>query len=355
LQKIIFVNATSLNAGGALAILNKYIEDIIIQRGELIYRYYIFVPDNCELLINDENIVIIKNKDNSFYVNRNFWNLIGMKLWSFKNSISPNELYSLQNYYPLGFNSSNIFKRLYLHTVIPFSDVKWNIFKKEERILWLYKNIYSHLIERSIRKSDNVIIQTHWFKEKLIEQLKINKEVFSIERPEIESIELESTFNRRNKNQSFKIFYPASEMIYKNHEILYKMMNILVNEKKMKDIVLYLTIASNNVTANFYIEKFKLRNNIILIGNINFKSVLKYYNTVNVLVFPSKLESFGLPLIEAQQFNLPIIANDMALYKEVIGNYKEKVLFCNSEDAYQWVQAVCQIKVLTEPANLNNS
>jgi glycosyltransferase involved in cell wall biosynthesis len=47
----------------------------------------------------------------------------------------------------------------------------------------------------------------------------------------------------------------------------------------------------------------------------------KIYATSSCLLLPSEGEGFGLPLIEAAQYNLPIIARDLPVFKEVAGQY----------------------------------
>ena len=45
------------------------------------------------------------------------------------------------------------------------------------------------------------------------------------------------------------------------------------------------------------------------------------YATSTCLLLPSEGEGFGLPLIEAAQHNLPVIARDLPVFKEVAGDY----------------------------------
>lgn len=47
----------------------------------------------------------------------------------------------------------------------------------------------------------------------------------------------------------------------------------------------------------------------------------KIYHVSNCLLAPSEGEGFGLPLIEAAQLNMPIIARDIPVFREVAGNY----------------------------------
>lgn len=47
----------------------------------------------------------------------------------------------------------------------------------------------------------------------------------------------------------------------------------------------------------------------------------KIYQTASCLIAPSEGEGFGLPLIEAAQQGLPIIARELPVFREVIGDY----------------------------------
>ena len=47
----------------------------------------------------------------------------------------------------------------------------------------------------------------------------------------------------------------------------------------------------------------------------------KLYSVCSCLIAPSEGEGFGLPLIEAAQHNMPIIARDMLVFKEVAKDY----------------------------------
>jgi len=98
----------------------------------------------------------------------------------------------------------------------------------------------------------------------------------------------------------------------------------------------------SSMTAVRFIEKFRLENNVVLIGKLNYQQVMDYYKSVSALVFPSKIETFGLPLVEAQQFKLPIIASDMELYREVIGAYDGSVVYCDNDKPHEWAKAIAE-------------
>ena len=50
------------------------------------------------------------------------------------------------------------------------------------------------------------------------------------------------------------------------------------------------------------------------------EDLVYFYKNALALVHPSLSEGFGLPLIEAAYFNCPIIASDINVFKELLGN-----------------------------------
>ena len=63
--------------------------------------------------------------------------------------------------------------------------------------------------------------------------------------------------------------------------------------------------------------------------------MLKYYNGCDLVVFPSYLETFGLPLLEAASFGKPILCSNEAYVKEVVSEYHgAKLLDINSSELW---------------------
>jgi len=122
-------------------------------------------------------------------------------------------------------------------------------------------------------------------------------------------------------------------------------MDIIVNHHKIDDVVLYRTLDTGSPTASRYIKEYNLHKDIVLTGKLSYEEVIGYYKSASALAFPSKIETFGLPLIEAQQFGLPIIASDLELYREVIGAYDGSVVYCDSDKPHEWAKAIVELRV----------
>lgn len=63
-----------------------------------------------------------------------------------------------------------------------------------------------------------------------------------------------------------------------------------------------------------------LAESIHFVGEVSYEQVHRYYHDASLFVFPSHLESFGLPLLEAMASNTPLVASDMPVFREVAGD-----------------------------------
>jgi glycosyltransferase involved in cell wall biosynthesis len=87
------------------------------------------------------------------------------------------------------------------------------------------------------------------------------------------------------------------------------------------------------------IEKYNLLEVIQLVGQKSHAEILSYYKSVDSLLFPSQFESFGLPLLEACSFGLPIIAADLPYAAEVLEEYNNKI-FIDAKSVNLWADAI---------------
>ena len=105
------------------------------------------------------------------------------------------------------------------------------------------------------------------------------------------------------------LFYPASYLPHKNHDLLFLYADKIY--KEIKEINFILTI-------NKDIYKKETRN-IKCIGKISRKKVYSLIKSSDALLFLSSFESLGIPIIEAAQNSVPIIAPSLPYCKELIG------------------------------------
>jgi glycosyltransferase involved in cell wall biosynthesis len=119
-------------------------------------------------------------------------------------------------------------------------------------------------------------------------------------------------------------FYPASAYSYKNHETLLKAIRILKHQG-IVDYRVLLTLKQDSLPKSCEPYLSELQDNVVFLGNISHQEVMELY-CKSVLVFPSYIEAYGLPLKEASLCDTPIIAADRPFSREVLMGY-DKVSF----------------------------
>ena len=134
-------------------------------------------------------------------------------------------------------------------------------------------------IKKSIKKADLVFVQTEWMKRAIIRECRISKNVIHIIPPEVKN---DNKYQYKLERNQF--FYPAAfENTYKNQNCIYEASDILRNKGYTNyEIVL---------TLDKYHQK---KSGCKFIGLLDRGHLFKYYST-SVLLFPSYVETVGLP------------------------------------------------------------
>lgn len=211
---------------------------------------------------------------------------------------------------------------VYIHHPIPFSDLKYSFFK--QRTLWIYKHIIAKIMYHSIKKCDRVIVQTKWMKDAVMKKCGIPEEKFIMCPPKIANTEF---LKYRDSNEARKcFFFPAGMSEFKNHVTVVKAVKSLVKLGVTDYKVLF---TGNTDICEIGGESLKGLP-ITMTGYMQYNDVLKQY-AESVLIFPSKLETFGLPLLEARLTGSVIIAGDTPFSREILDGY-ENVLYFNTMD-----------------------
>lgn len=117
----------------------------------------------------------------------------------------------------------------------------------------------------------------------------------------------------------FDFLYVASGEPHKNHRKLIEAWCILAEEGLFPTLTLTLDKAGFPALCAWLDQKIaQCGLNIITKGALSHEQVLECYAEAGALIFPSTIESFGLPLIEARQAGLPILASELDYVRDAI-------------------------------------
>lgn len=118
-------------------------------------------------------------------------------------------------------------------------------------------------------------------------------------------------------NQLWDFVYVADGVAHKNHRILLDAWTLLANEGLRPTLVLTLGSRDKLLAEKIFQACAKSHLQVTNVGHLPHSDVLKLYGNAKALIFPSTLESFGLPLIEASHLGLPILASELDFVRDV--------------------------------------
>lgn len=319
----IIVNATALDQSGALSILRQFVKNIPYDNR----KWYVFVSPIVSVKSPNPNVYIVPIKGVKSMHKRLWWDAFGLKRWLLRHRIEPIAAISLQN---TGFNvGKKIPTYIYYHQPIPFFPFKWNPFKRQERIFWFYKYIYPFFVNLFKRKDTKIFVQLDYIKKGFAKRFRHPENFIKVFFPSVK-IPRCLNENRISASDTLQLIYPATPYFYKNHRII----DSALGHTDKKVHVLF-TIDNNSM-------EFEDKR-IHLIGVQPYERICEYYHSCDALLFPSYIETFGLPLLEAAMTGMPIIAADLPYSREVLDGY-EGVTFVPYDDSQAWALAIEQLE-----------
>lgn len=124
---------------------------------------------------------------------------------------------------------------------------------------------------------------------------------------------------RESKKHNVQFLYVASGEPHKNHRRLIEAWCLLAEEGVFPKLTLTLDGAFFSELCQWIDEKrMEYRLRVVLAGEKSPEELRQLYNVSDALIYPSLVESLGLPLIEARQAGLPILASERDYVRDVI-------------------------------------
>ncbi|TXL66872.1 glycosyltransferase family 4 protein [Cerasibacillus terrae] len=307
--------------GGALSILKEFYREVKFYEDKNIQ--WIFVLSK-PMLKETKNIKIIRYPwAKKSWLHRMYFDQI--KAPKLVRKFNPDKIFSLQNVIIPRVKVEQI---IYIHQSLPFVNHRFSI--RENKLFWVYQNIVSKIIFKSIKRSKKVIVQLNWFKDACIEKTAVAEEKIKVIPPKV-NIDIKKYFSP-TENSLSTFFYPAGASYYKNHRTIVEACKKLKSKGVNNYKVLFtLTGNENEHLATLYNRVIKENLQVEFLGSISREDVFKYYSKT-VLIFPSYIETFGLPMLESKMHKGVILAANTPFSHEILDGY-ENAYFFNAFDS----------------------
>jgi glycosyltransferase involved in cell wall biosynthesis len=107
-------------------------------------------------------------------------------------------------------------------------------------------------------------------------------------------------------------------------------------------VIITIDGTENNFSKKL-LKKYEYLKTISWVGTLSREELDNYYSESNCLLFPSKLETWGLPISEFKKYNRPILFANLPYATETIGKFKYGKSF--DPDSYKELATLMQALV----------
>lgn len=326
-KKTIVVSGINLFEGGTLRIYYNFCDELITKKIYEQYEFILFV--HSEILFKKYKpyfqIIELPDSRSSWFKRikyeycyfSSFSKTRDIELWISLHDITPNVHAKHQ--------------LTYFHNPTFSHKPTYKDFKYSKKV-FLFSLFYKYLYKLNVRKNDYVIVQQDWISREISRLIGIDEKdiiVMPAEKKE-KLININTT-----KEMPYMFFFPSVSRHFKNFEVICNAVRILNERGYSEKFQVVLTIDGNE---DRYAEEIVSNNsdlkNVNFTGYLPMEEVDQYYQKSSCLIFPSKMETWGLPISEAKQYHLPMLVADLPYAHETVGNYG-KVCFFDVDNTQQ--------------------
>lgn len=303
-KPIIIISAINLRMGGGLTILRDCLG--YLSESHISKEYRIIALVHKKELANYPNIEYIEfPKSARSWLKRLYYEYISFKKLS--NQLNPYLWLSLHDISPR-VNAKR--QAVYMHNPSIINQIKLSDWKYDKTYI-VFSLFYKYLYKINIHRNDFCIVQQNWFRELCSKLYKIPKNKFIVANPN-PLLNFANVYKEEfNNKKCLNFFYPSVPRPFKNFETLCEAATIL-ESKQISNITITITLdGTENSYANAIYKKYKKCNLLIFKGFLTKEEMYNQYAATDCLIFPSRLETWGLPISEFIPSGKPMIIADL--------------------------------------------
>lgn len=219
---------------------------------------------------------------------------------------------------------------VYCQTSFPFYEWSFRDFRMDYKIP-LFAMFTKYAYKINIRRNRYLIVQQNWLREGFSRMFRLDKSKFIVAPPQRKSVEVVPA---QIQKHGYTFFYASTPDCHKNFETLCEAARLLENEIGHDEFKVVLTLSGEeNRYSRWLHERWGGVDSIDFAGFMSKERLYGYYEAADCMVFPSKVETWGLPITEFMEAsgNKPMLLSDLP-YAHETASGASKVCFFNPSD-----------------------
>jgi len=212
-------------------------------------------------------------------------------------------------------------RAVYCHNPAPFHTGRrrWLLDPRFE----IFRLVYGFFYRLNLEKNEWVIVQQDWMRREMERRYGRPAAKTIVAHPVPEPMDAVQPI-ARGEDGVLRLLYPVYPRSAKNHEMLIAAM------RAVRDLPIELTLTFTGDESR-YARAIRASardlDRVRFAGFLSADALAREYERTDALVFPSKLETWGLPLSEFRPLGRPILAADLPYAREALGGYTRSVFF----------------------------
>ncbi|GGG27069.1 glycosyltransferase [Pontibacter amylolyticus] len=319
MKKKIVISAINIHYGGTLSIVKAALSWL---SEHVAAEYDIIALVHNKDLYTYSNITYVEFPDSR----RSWVKRLQYEYWHFRKlsrELQPYLWFSLHDTSPVV--EADI-QAVYCHNPGPYYQVSRKE-AKQDKVFAAFTWFYKYLYQINIHANTYVVVQQDWIRNYFVKTFNLPQEKVVVAYPDTNPApkaipELSSAAETKTM-----FFYPSFPRVFKNFELIGQAVQLL-HDKGIHNFKVVLTAdGSENAYAHDIKKVYAHLPQINWIGALTREQVDSYYIQSDCLIFPSKLETWGLPITEYKPHQKPMLLARLPYAKETVGSYEQVSFF----------------------------
>ena len=136
------------------------------------------------------------------------------------------------------------------------------------------------------------------------------------------------------------LLYVGNAFPHKNLKRLIRAFKVILASKPSLKLILVGKVDDFYKLFQILCKELEIEKSVIFAGRVSDKELKRLYQNASIYVFPSFLEGFGLPGLEAMENGLPVISSDSSCLPEIYG---DAALYFNPQNTEEIVKAILEL------------
>ena len=191
---------------------------------------------------------------------------------------------------------------------------------------------YGMILKKSVLSADFILVPSYFIKSEAIKVFRVSPSKIEVTHLGVVKLPSAEHVVELKINEKFKFIVVAGFYPHKGHAKVIELAKALIKEGFVKFSI---TLRGNSFDKNIVnklkqeIKENKLEDYIFFDDFQKSHDLKKIYESYNCLLLLSEYEGFGLPVLEAQTFGLPVVCSNIEIFREVLN---DSAVFVDTDD-----------------------